>query len=224
MRKSWKYWLFFRGPFWFLLASIILVIVLRWVPVRFTPMMLKRAFQFRGEENYRTEQKWVSLENISPELIKAVIACEDQLYYQHRGFDWQGMQSMWRQHRKEGRTLRGCSTISQQTAKNVFTFGSKTLFRKIAEAYWTCLIELFWGKDRIMEVYLNVVEMGRGLYGVETASGYYYGCHSAEIDIRQSLSLAVCLPTPLTSSPLLPSPCARARRNKIILQLYADKR
>ena len=220
MRRSLTYRLLVRTPLWIILGSIVLVIVLRWVPVRYTPLMLKRAFQFRAEEDYRTEQEWVSREHISPELVEAVIACEDQLYRQHHGFDWEGMRIMWQRHREEDAVLRGCSTISQQTAKNVFTFGSKTLLRKAVEAYWTCLIEIFWGKDRILEVYLNVVETGRGIYGVEAASLHYYGCHAADMDLRQGLSLAVCLPSPLSSDPLTPGPYARARRNKLIGQLY----
>ena len=155
MKRSWKYWVFIRIPFWFLVFSVLLVTLLRWVPVRYTPLMLKRAFQFRSDDSYHREQKWVSLEDISPELIKAVIYCEDQKYWAHRGFDWEELEVMWQQHRLEGSPLRGCSTISQQTAKNVFTFATPTWARKAVEAWWTCLIEWIWGKNRILEVYLN---------------------------------------------------------------------
>ncbi len=216
MRKGWKYWIFVRMPLGFILAGIVLVTVLKWVPVRYTPLMLKRAFQFRRDANYRTEQKWVSLENISPELIEAVIACEDQNYHRHHGFDWEALRMMWRSHREEGTRLRGCSTLSQQTAKNVFTFGTRTYLRKAVEAYWTCLIEWLWGKDRILEVYLNVVEWGPGIYGVESAARFYYGRPSSDLDLRQSISLAVCLPAPLSSSPLNPNPYMRARRNNLM--------
>ena len=100
MRKGWKYWIFVRVPFGFLLTSIALVTLLRWVPVRYTPVMLKRAFQFRQEPGYRSEQEWVSLESISPELIKAVILAEDQKFYSHHGFDWDELNNMWKTHKE----------------------------------------------------------------------------------------------------------------------------
>ena len=200
MRKGWKYWIFVRVPFGFLLTSIALVTLLRWVPVRYTPVMLKRAFQFRQEPGYRSEQEWVSLENISPELIKAVILAEDQKFWKHHGFDWKEMGAMWESHRQQGTRIRGCSTISQQTAKNVFTFGSPTIIRKGLEAWWTVLIEMIWGKERIMEVYLNVVEMGQGLYGMQTAARKYFGLSANELSAKESVCLAVCLRLP--SGPL----------------------
>lgn len=219
MKKSWKYWLFIRIPFWFILTSLVLVTLLRWVPVRYTPLMLKRAFQFRQEENYHREQKWVSLEDISPELIYAVIYCEDQKFYKHHGFDWAEMKVMWRQHRQVNSPLRGCSTISQQTAKNVFTFSSPTVVRKVFEAWWTCLIEIIWGKNRILEVYLNVVELGKGIYGVGAGSEQYYGLQARDISPNQAVALAVCLPNPLISSPTSPTAHDRDRRSAIMERL-----
>ena len=156
---------------------------------------------FRNDQNYHPDLEWVSLENISPELIKAVIATEDQRFYSHHGFDWRELDLMLKRHRHEHVPIRGCSTISQQTAKNVFTFGSHTLFRKAAEAYWTVLIELIWGKQRILEVYLNIAEMGRGVYGSEAAARNYYGIPARRLDQKQAASLAVCLPKPLVFSP-----------------------
>ena len=203
-------------PFWFILASIALVSLLRWVPVRYTPVMLKRAFQFRQEAGYRSEQEWVSLEDISPELIKAVVLAEDQKFWKHHGFDWAEIGAMWRSHRQEGTRIRGCSTISQQTAKNVFTFGSSTLFRKVMEAWWTFLIEHIWGKNRILEVYLNVAEMGKGIFGAELAAKCYYDVDAAELDTRQSIALAVCLPHPQISTPIVPTPQDRRRRTGLM--------
>ncbi len=205
MRRGWKYWLFVRIPLWFILASLAVVTLLRWVPVRYTPVMLKRAFQFRNDTSYRTGQEWVSLEDFSPELINAVILSEDQKFYSHHGFDWAEINAMWKSHRKEGTRIRGCSTISQQTAKNVFTFGSPTVLRKAVEAWWTLLIEVIWGKNRILEVYLNVAETGRGLFGMETAAMEFYGIHASELDAKQAVSLAVCLPEPLKTTPVVPS-------------------
>ena len=185
--------------------------------------MLKRAFQFRSDDSYHREQKWVSLEDISPELIKAVIYCEDQKYWSHHGFDWEEMGAMWQSHRQEGTPLRGCSTISQQTAKNVFTFATPTWGRKVVEAYWTSLIEWIWGKDRILEVYLNVAETGKGLYGVETAATNYYELAASDISASQGVALAVCLPHPLLSNPIEPSVYDRARRTRMMDSLD-DKR
>lgn len=219
MRKSLAYWLLVRIPVWFILASLALVTLLKWVPVRYTPMMLKRAFQFRQEPSYRSEQEWVSLESISPELIKAVILAEDQKFYSHHGFDWDELNNMWKTHKEEGAPIRGCSTISQQTAKNVFTFGTSTWLRKGLEVWWTFLMEHIWGKKRILEVYLNVAEMGKGIFGAELAAEAYYEVHAAELDTRQAIALAVSLPHPLISTPIVPTPTDRRRRTLLITQL-----
>ena len=197
--KRWR-WLI-KTPLLLVALSVALVTLLRWVPVRYTPVMLKRTIQFSGDGLYQSNMEWVPLEKISPELINAVVVAEDQRFYTHHGFDWSEIKSMWRAHRLEGAQMRGCSTLSQQTAKNVFTFGTPTIFRKVAEAYWTVLIELIWGKRRILEVYLNVAEMGRGLYGAEAASRYYYGVPAHRLDRKQAVSLAICLPQPLFLSP-----------------------
>lgn len=210
------YLLFVRIPFWILVLSIVLVTLLKWVPVRYTPLMLKRAFQFRNEENYHSEQKWVSLEDIATELIQAVIAAEDQKFWEHHGFDWDELRGIWRSHRQEGTPLRGCSTISQQTAKNVFTFATPTWGRKAVEAWWTFLIEWIWGKNRILEVYLNIAETGKGLHGVEAASEYYFGIPASELNLRQAASIAVSLPSPITIHPDYLPANARMRFSQII--------
>lgn len=222
MKKGWKYWLFIRIPIWFILVSIVLVTLLRWAPVRFTPVMLKRAFQFHQESGYRSDQKWVSLENISPELIKAVILAEDQKYYSHHGFDWDELDAMWQAHKEDGAPIRGCSTISQQTAKNVFTFGTRTWLRKGLEVWWTFLIEHIWGKKRILEVYLNVAEMGKGIFGAELAAQEYYEVPAATLDARQAVALAVCLPHPLKSTPIAPTTSDRHRRTLLITQILSS--
>ena len=213
------YWLLVRIPFWLLALSVILVTLLRWVPVRCTPLMLKRAFQFRNEENYHSEQKWVSLEDVAPELIQAVIAAEDQKFREHHGFDWDELRGMWRSHRQEGTPLRGCSTISQQTAKNVFTFATPTWGRKAVEAYWTVLIELIWGKNRILEVYLNVAETGKGIYGVEMASEHFFGVSANYLNLRQAVSIAICLPKPMVAHPDYIPTYVRAHFFQIISQI-----
>ena len=209
-------WLFIRIPLWFLGFSLLLVLLLKWVPIRYTPLMLRRAIQFRNEQTYHSKQDWVSLEGIAPELIQAVILTEDQRFWEHRGFDRKELRKMFQHLRfREGR-LRGCSTLSQQTAKNLFTFGSRTWVRKAIEAYWTCLLEWIWGKERILEVYLNIAETGKGLYGVESACLCYFDSHAKDVSRAQAVSLAVCLPHPLTSTPYAPLPQDRARRIKLM--------
>ena len=122
---------------------------------------------------------------------------------------------MYAQHQEKGKKIRGCSTISQQVAKNVFTFGTRTWVRKAAEVYWTFLIEKIWGKQRIMEVYLNVAETGKGLYGVEAASNHYYGLKAKDIDKRQACAIAASLPDPWDRSPDKNTSFLRKRRAQI---------
>ena len=174
--------------------------------------MLKRSIQ---NKEVHAHQKWVSLDNISPALIQAVIASEDNRFCEHKGFDWKEMRKMLDDHREKGRKIRGCSTISQQVAKNVFTFGSQTWVRKGLEAYWTFLIEKIWGKRRIMEVYLNVAETGPGLYGMEAAAMNYYGHHAKELDRKQACALTACLPAPLERSPIKSSGFVKKRQSQI---------
>lgn len=214
-KRSLAYRLFVRLPFWAIVVSVALVTLLKWVPVRYTPVMFKHSVQYRKVEDYHTRQKWVPIEHVAPELIQAVIASEDNRFCEHNGFDWQEMEKMLSQHKEKGKKIRGCSTISQQVAKNVFTFGTRTWVRKAAEVYWTFLIEKIWGKQRIMEVYLNVAETGRGLYGVESAAREYYGCHAADLTRSQAVSIAVCLPNPLRYDPTAPTPYLRTRQNQI---------
>jgi monofunctional biosynthetic peptidoglycan transglycosylase len=215
VKKRLAYRLFVKLPFWLIVGSVILVTLLKWVPVWYTPLMLKRSVEYRKVEEFHTRQRWVSLEKMSPELIQAVIASEDNRFCEHKGFDWEEMDRMLKAHREKGKKLRGCSTISQQTAKNVFTFGSHTWARKALETYWTFLIEKIWGKQRIMEVYLNVAETGLGLYGMEAAARQYYGVHAKELNRPQASALAATLPAPLTRNPAHPTDYFRKRQRQI---------
>ena len=193
-KRSIAYRLFVRLPFWAIVISIALVTMLKWVPVWYTPVMLKYSVQYRKVEDYHTRQKWVPIEQMSPALIQAAIASEDNRFCEHKGFDWQEMERMLTQHQEKGKKIRGCSTISQQVAKNVFTFGTRTWVRKAAEVYWTFLIEKIWGKQRIMEVYLNVAETGKG---------------------RQACAIAASLPDPWDRSPDKNTSFLRKRRAQI---------
>lgn len=212
MKKRLAYRLFVRIPFWTVVISILLVAAFCWIPVRFTPLMLKRSVQ---NKEVRTHQKWVSLDDISPALIQAVIASEDNRFCEHKGFDWKEIEKMLSDHKEKGKRIRGCSTISMQVAKNVFTFGSRTWVRKGLEAWWTFLIEKIWGKRRIMEVYLNVAETGPGLYGMEAAAMHYYGVHAKDLDRKQACALAACLPAPLERNPEKSTPALRKRQSQI---------
>jgi len=178
-----------------------LVLILKWMPVFVTPLMTVRSLQNIDEKSYCIKKEWTSLDNISINMSKAVMAAEDQKFYIHNGFDYDEITRMRRDHLTKGKPVRGCSTISQQTAKNCFTFCTRTWARKAVEAYYTVLIEKIWGKDRIMEVYLNVAEMGVGIYGVESASEKYFGHKASDLSEGEAASLACCLPNPLKRTP-----------------------
>ena len=178
--------------------------------------MLKRSIENRKVESFKNQHTWVSLDKISPQLAKAVVLTEDQKFYQHHGFDWEEIRKMRDDHLNKGTKIRGCSTISQQTAKNVFTFGSRTGARKIWEAYWTVLIELLWSKDRIMEVYLNVIEMGPGIYGAEAAAQHYFHTTADRLTLRQAALITACYPSPLHRNPARPTPYLNKRAAQIM--------
>ena len=188
-------------PAGFLLLSLSLVLAYRWLPVKWTPLMLVRSLENHSTEGYVNKQNWVSLDNVSPAIIKAILVSEDQRFFSHNGFDWVELAKMKGEHVKFGKPVRGCSTISQQVAKNCFTFCSRTWARKALEAYYTILIEAFWGKDRILEVYLNVVETGRGLFGVEAACQRFFGASASKVDLNDAAALACVLPKPLARTP-----------------------
>lgn len=202
-------------PAGIVVASVLLVTLLKWVPVTCTPLMLVRGIQNIGNETVNVKYRWTPLEDISNEMIKAVIASEDQRFLVHDGFDFEEIARMREEHMFDGSPIRGCSTISQQTAKNCFTFCSHTWLRKGIEAYFTVLIEKIWGKRRIMEVYLNVAEMGPGIYGAEAAARHYYHIHAFGLTRADATSLACCLPNPLHRSPDWVNRYMDARRSMI---------
>ena len=188
-------------PAGFLLLSLSWVLLYKWMPVRLTPLMLVRTFENRDVEDYENNQNWVSLENVSCLLVESILMAEDQRFFYHSGFDWVELAKMKGEYDKEGKPIRGCSTLSQQVAKNCFTFGSRTWVRKAIEAYYTVLIETFWGKERILEVYMNVAETGCGLFGVESACQRFFGCSACDVTLDDAAALACVLPKPLTRTP-----------------------
>lgn len=187
------------------LASVLWVLILKWAPVKVTPLMIKRMIEYKDDKSFKTKQTWKDIEDISPNLAKAVVAGEDQFFLLHWGFDIKGIKLAIKRNKQNPEKLHGGSTISQQTAKNVFMLGSRTWFRKAFEAYFTVLIELIWGKKRILEVYLNVVEMGPGIYGAEAAAQHYFHRGASKLTMHQSCLIAACLPSPLKRNPLKPS-------------------
>ena len=183
-------------PAGFFAFTFLWVLILKWVPVYFTPLMVMRSFEYRNDENFHTYKTWKSLEDISPNLAMAVMASEDNRFLEHWGFDWKEINKAIKENKK-GKRVRGASTISQQTAKNVFLYPGKSWVRKGLEVYFTCLIELVWGKERIMAVYLNVAEMGKGIYGAEAAAERLFQTRAAKLTKRQSALIAASLPNPL---------------------------
>ena len=181
----------------FLLGSIALVLLFRFVPVPFTPLMLLRHIEAHQQGRHlEIQHQWTPLEDISPNLIAAVIDHEDAKFYDHRGFDWDAIRCAHKLNQRYGRITCGGSTISQQTAKNIFTFHSRTYLRKAVEAYFTILIEFLWGKERIMEVYLNMIEMGDGVFGAEAAANYYFDTSASGINHYDADYIAWLLPDP----------------------------
>lgn len=206
--------LLLKIPLFLVVFSVLWVLALKWVPVLVTPLMVSRSIEYRKDDSFSTHKKWTRLEDISPEMVKAVIASEDNLFDTHKGFDWKEIRIAAEEFRS-GKRLRGASTITQQTARNVFLFPSNSVVRKALEAYFTLLIEWIWGKERIMEVYLNVAEMGPGIYGAQAASNQFFGKQASELTRRESCLITACLPSPLTRNPAKPSSYVQKRASQI---------
>ncbi len=180
-----------------MILSVGSTILYRWVPVPLTPLMIIRCVeQMNDGKSMTLKHDWVSLDEISPKLQLAVVCSEDQNYLKHYGFDWGAIEKAMKSN-DSGKKIRGGSTISQQTAKNVFLWQGRSYIRKGFEAYFTLLIETFWSKERIMEVYLNSIEMGNGIYGAEAAAQYWFKKSAAKLNKDESSAIAAILPNPL---------------------------
>ncbi len=197
----------------FFSLSIATVLVYRWVPVLATPLMLLRSAEYIWKgERYPVKKDWVQLSEISIHLQKAVIASEDPKFLNHYGFDFEAIEKAIKRNKTNKRKL-GASTISQQTAKNVFLYPARTYFRKGLEAYFTVLIELLWGKERILEVYLNVIELGPGLYGAEAAAQKFWKKKAINLTPSEAQLLAAILPNPRRWNPTRPTSFVLRRRS-----------
>ena len=191
--------------------SIAVVILYKYIPIPGTPLMYSR-YIFEGKEiNY----EWVPLEKITPDLQLAVVAAEDNLFTTHNGFDMQQIQ-IAREQAKKGKKLRGASTISQQTAKNVFLWNGRSWLRKGLEAYYTVLIEQIWGKRRIMEVYLNCIEMGDGIYGAAAVAKHHFNRKPSKLTRQQCALIAASLPNPLKRNSKKPTKQLIAAQKRIL--------
>ena len=199
--------------------SVGTTLLYKYVPVPVSPLMIIRLFeQMKDGEQLKLAHRWVPMDSISSELPRAVWASEDQNFFKHNGFDFEAIEKAIEESEKKGK-LRGASTISQQTAKNVFLWPSSTYTRKAFEAYFTVLIETFWSKQRIMEVYLNTIEMGRGIYGAEAVAMEHFGCHASDLNQNQSALIAASLPNPLKMNSGAPSGYMYKRQGQIKRQM-----
>ncbi len=192
----------------FFVSSISIVIVYKFIPPPITPIMILRVFEgwFEGK-NVGINKQWVPYDNISKNVFRAVVSAEDARFMFHKGFDWDAIEAARRYNQaKKGRKLRGASTISMQTAKNAFLWHGRNYVRKALEAYFTVLIEFIWGKKRILEVYVNIIEFGEGIYGVQAASKHFFNKDAKDLTRREAALLAAVLPNPRRWSPIAPTP------------------
>ena len=206
----------FKALLWFIALSVFSVLVFRFVPVPFTPLMISRAFEQKGNGKEMTSSHdWVPIEEISPNLQKAVIASEDDLFLTHNGFNFDAMYKAFKNNNR-GKKLKGGSTISQQTAKNVFLWQGRSYLRKGLEAYFTVLIEMLWSKERIMEVYLNSIEMADGVYGAQAAAQHWYHKDAINLTKYEAAGIAAILPNPRKFRAIRSSGYTERRKGRIV--------
>jgi monofunctional biosynthetic peptidoglycan transglycosylase len=207
IRRLWRFCI--RAIAIFISVSIVLTALYSVVPPPATPLMLWRLVGGNG-----LHKDWESYDNISPHLARAVIAAEDAKFCEHRGFDWESIEKAWKRN-QQGKRVRGGSTISNQTAKNVFLWPDRSYLRKGVEFYFTGLIELMWSKKRILEVYMNVVEFGPGIYGAEAAAEAHFKKSAKDLTRREAALLAAVLPNPIRWSASKPTSYIRGRAGTI---------
>lgn len=205
---------------WFFILSIGSTIIYRFLPVLVTPLMAIRLVEqiFDKKKEVRFKKDWVSIHKISKHMPQAVVASEDQKFLDHFGFDIEAMEKAWEVNKK-GKRIKGASTITQQAAKNVFLWPGRNFIRKGLEAYFTLLMEVLWSKERIMEVYLNVIEMGEGIYGIEAAAQAYYKKPSGKLSRQEAAMIAAVLPNPRRWTPTRPTPYIYKRQSWILRQM-----
>jgi monofunctional glycosyltransferase len=208
LKKTWNLLLLL------LVFQFLYIFLLKWVDPPITLTQLGSWLQ-----GYGLSRDYVSKEKISPQARLAVMAAEDQLFPEHNGFDWQSIEKALKHNKKRPKRVRGASTISQQVAKNVFLWQGRSWLRKGLEVYFTFMIELVWGKERILEVYLNVAEMGKGIFGIEAASRHYYKKSAKKLTATEAAQIAAVLPSPKKYSIKPLSNYVRVRSNWIRNQM-----
>lgn len=214
LKKTYRF--FRKLMLYFFIGSVALTIIYRFVPPPFTYLMIQRLVEQKMDgEGLKLRKDWVSIGEMSPYLVRAVIASEDQHFNEHWGFDIEALQKAY-QHNQKSKKVKGGSTISQQVAKNVFLWPGRSYFRKGLEAYFTILIEITWSKKRIMEIYLNEIEMGDGIYGAEAASKKYFRKPAKDLSKRESALIAAVLPNPIRWTPVHPNAYIQRRQYRIL--------
>lgn len=198
------------------LSTLGLTLLYRWIPVPLTPLMVLRLFEEpQPDQIHRWYRDWVPMEEVSPHLVQAAVAAEDQHFMSHSGFDLDAIQKAYQRNQNGKKQKLGGSTISQQTAKNVFLWPARNYLRKGLEVYFTLTIEWLWPKQRIMEVYLNSIEMGPGIYGAEAAAQHYFKKPAAKLTKREAALLVAAFPNPRQRNPSQPTAYLRRRASKI---------
>lgn len=206
----------YKSILYFLIASVGAVVLYRFVPVYVTPLMIWRSAEaLVVGESVSMSKTWVPIQQINKSMQRAVIKAEDYRFYEHSGFDWDAIEKAMK-YNKTHKRKKGASTISQQTAKNVFLWPSRSWLRKGLEAYFTVLIEFAWPKERILEVYLNVIELGSGVYGVEAASQKFFKKSAKGLSNAQASLMAAVLPNPRRFRIDRPSAYVLRRQSKIM--------
>jgi len=209
-----------KAGLWFFGISIALVVIFKFIPVPITPLMIIRCGeQVVGGKELRLKHDWVSLDEISRNLPLAVVCSEDQNFLNHSGFDVKAIERSLEASKRGAKRVKGASSISQQTAKNVFLWPGRSWVRKGFEVYFTVLIEFVWGKERIMEVYLNSIEMGNGIYGAEAAARFYWKTTAKNLSRTQAAAIAAVLPNPRKYSANPPGPYVQRRISWIVSQM-----
>lgn len=199
------------------IAQFVYIVILKWVNPPITITMISSWFSLIGTDKH-FHKTWVDYSEISQHAKLAVLASEDQLFPDHNGFDFKSIEKAMK-HNQKNKRIRGASTISQQVAKNVFLWQGRSWLRKGLEVYFTFMIENFWGKKRILEIYLNVAQTGEGIFGIEAASQQYYNKSAASLNREQAAMIAACLPNPVKYTVNPPARVTSYRQRKILQQM-----
>ncbi len=202
-------------------VSLFFIIIYRIVPVFITPLPIVRLFdQAFGEDPFRLKKDWVKIENIGQNIALATLTSEDPKFFKHYGFDFEQIYESINKNLAKGKKLRGASTITQQTAKNLFFTPKRSYIRKIAEIYVTIALELLWTKKRILEVYLNIIEMGKGVYGAEAAAQFHFHKSALKLTANEAAAIVACYPNPRRWTASKPSRYIARKQSLIVRYMY----